>query len=60
MPKKQSWPRIKDLPIEQREPFRHWLRGQTCPLIKGVPMSEQDAYYSWDYDGFIAGLPVID
>lgn len=47
---KVSWPRIRDLPAEQREPFEHWLRGQTCPWLEGVPETEQDAYHQGDYD----------
>jgi hypothetical protein len=54
------WPRIRDLPIDDQEPFRKWLRGQTFPIIKGVPGDEQDAYYEWDYQRWKQGLPVID
>lgn len=54
------WPRIKDLPVEQQEPFNKWLYGQTCPWIEGLPISEQDAYYPWDYERFIAGRPCND
>lgn len=43
------WPRIKDLPEEERVPFKHWLRGQTCPLITNLPYEQQDAYYEHDY-----------
>lgn len=56
----EKWPRIKDLPKEEQEPFRKWLGGQTVPLIEGVPMDEQDGYYEWDYKRWKAGLPVID
>lgn len=55
-----QWPRIKDLPNEEQEPFKKWLFGQTCPEIPGVPMEEQDGYYSHDYRAWKAGLPVID
>lgn len=48
----QNWPRIKDLPEKERKPFSTFLYGQTRPLIDGVPMEEQDAYYSWDYENF--------
>jgi hypothetical protein len=44
------WPRIKDLPEEERVPFRNWLAGQTVPLIPTLPYEQQDAYYQWDYD----------
>ena len=43
------WPRIRDLPEEEREPFRQFLVGQTCPSIDD-PI--QDAYYPWDYDNW--------
>lgn len=43
------WPRIKDLPEKEREPFRKWLTGQTVPLITSLAYDEQDAYYPWDY-----------
>jgi hypothetical protein len=54
------WPRIKDLPIDQQEPFNAWLSGQTCPFIEGVKIADQDAYYPWDYDRFARGLAVVD
>ena len=47
-----SWPRIRDLPEVERDPFDKFLRGQTIPLLEGVPMSEQDGYYPWDYDNW--------
>jgi hypothetical protein len=50
-----TWPRIRDLPEAEREPFRVALIGQTCPLVDGVPMSEQDFYYPWDYDRWKSG-----
>ena len=55
-----EWPRIRDLPEEERKPFYDWLYGQTRPLMDNVPMDEQDAYYSWDYERWKAGLPIID
>jgi hypothetical protein len=47
-----SWPRIRDLPESERQPFSEFLWGQTLPLIDGVPMAEQDGYYPWDYDNW--------
>ena len=44
-----QWPRLRDLPEEDREPFWQWLAGQTRPWLDGVAMSEQDAYYRRDY-----------
>jgi len=55
-----DWPRIRDLPESERKPFLKWLCGQTCPLVEGIPMKDQDFYYPWDYDRWKAGLPVID
>jgi hypothetical protein len=49
------WPRIRDLPKEEQEPFGKWLRGQTKPLIEGIPFEEQDSYYPWDYDNWKNG-----
>jgi hypothetical protein len=56
----ENWPRIKDLPAEEREEFQTYLSGQTCPLIAGLPLEDQDGYYPWDYDRFKRKLPVID
>lgn len=50
------WPRIKDLPEEERAPFRQWLSGQTCPLITNLSYEEQDAYYETDYRYWKASL----
>lgn len=42
----QRWPRIRDLPEHEREPFRLWLSDQPRPtLIDDI----QDGYYGWDY-----------
>ena len=45
-----NWPRIKDLPEDEREPFAEWLGGQTRPFIEGLSWDEQDGYYSCDYE----------
>ena len=50
-----QWPRIKDLPESEHEPFKKFLEGQTCPEIPGVPMAEQDGYYTHDYLRWKAG-----
>ena len=55
-----AWPRVRDLPEEQQEPFTQWLAGQTRPMIPDVPMSQQDGYFPWDYERWIKRLPVID
>jgi hypothetical protein len=46
---KGRWPRLRDLPEEEQEPFREWLRGSTIPHLVGVADEDQDAYYPWDY-----------
>lgn len=56
------YPRIRNLPKKEQAPFRKWLAGQTCPLIKGVPYDKQDAYYVWDYEQWkrsLAGEAVL-
>lgn len=50
-----SFIKIKDLPIRQQDVFIHWLYGQTLPYFE-----EFMAAYSWDYERFILGLPIID
>lgn len=54
------WPRVSNLPVAERWPFTKWLRGQTRPLIEGLPMAEQDGYYEYDYSRWKKGLPVLD
>ena len=46
-----NWPRTRDLPEAEREPFEAWLThfGATRPMINNVPMSEQDGYFEADY-----------
>lgn len=56
----KPWPRIRDLPESEREPFRTWLDGQTRPWIEGEPASEQDAYYRHDYENWKRGGPILD
>lgn len=55
-----DWPRVRDLPEAEREPFTAWLGYQARPMLDGVPWSGQDGYFAWDYDGWKAGKPVID
>lgn len=43
------FPRLRDLPEEEREPFWQWLMGQTRPMVGGLPVEEQDFYYGDDY-----------
>lgn len=44
-----EFPRIRDLPENERKPFNDFLRGQTRPWIDGEDENNQDAYYPWDY-----------
>jgi hypothetical protein len=55
-----AYPRIRDLPVSEREPFAAWLIGQTVPMITDSPDSEQDAYYPWDYDNWKRKGPILD
>lgn len=50
--KQFNWPRIRNLPQEEHEPFMKFLEGQTRPWIDGEPESEQDGYYNCDYLNF--------
>lgn len=44
------FPRIKDLPEAERQPFVDWLQGQTRPIDESLPPTEeQDCYYQYDY-----------
>lgn len=45
-----DFPRIKDLPEHEQEPFEYWLHGLTMPWNDDLPLDEQDGYYPWDYD----------
>ena len=54
------WPRIRDLPPEEQEPFRKWIHSQTRPVFNGVPREDQDGYYPWDYRTWKLGLPSAD
>jgi hypothetical protein len=58
--KMMGWPRLRDIPDNERAPFDAWLDGQTRPLVNSVPDEDQDFYYPWDFDRWKAGLPIID
>ena len=53
----QHFPRLRDLPIAEREAFRAWLlRGHTTPACDPTePQDEWDWYYPWDYAAWLAG-----
>lgn len=42
--------RIRDLPVEEQEPFRQWLMGQTRPHVPGLIGEDQDFFYQYDYE----------
>ena len=56
----QKWPRIRDLPEKEREPFTKALSHQTRPWVDNIPETDQDFYFPWDYDRWKAGSPVFD
>ena len=60
--KNKEYTRIRNLPEEEREPFRKWLVGQTRPAIEEEPMTieAQDAYYEHDYQAWKRGAKVTD
>jgi len=39
--------------------FNKWLYGQTLPLVADNE-TPTDWAYLWDYERFVAGLPIID
>jgi uncharacterized protein YggL (DUF469 family) len=57
-----EYTRIRNLPENEREPFRKWLEGQTRPLMENEPMDteSQDAYYEHDYQSWKRGGGVWD
>lgn len=40
--------RIRDLPEEEREPFKAFLYLRCCPFLPDVPTEEQDGYWPAD------------
>lgn len=47
--KQFNWPRIRDLPEAERQPFTDFLAHQTRPWIDGESANDQDGYYESDY-----------
>lgn len=45
-----EFPRIRDLPEIEQEPFSKFLEYQTCPLVECIDMKDQDFYYKHDYE----------
>lgn len=56
----KNTPRMRDLPVEELEPFLEWMMGQTRPCIEGVAQEDQDFYYEHDYRRWKAGLQHFD
>ena len=52
---------IKDLPEDERKPFKEWLRGHIIPPCpKDTPIQDHDAFYMRDYERWKQGLPHVD
>lgn len=58
----KQYTRIRNLPENEREPFRKWIDGQTRPLMENETMDaeSQDAYYEHDYQAWKRGGGVWD
>ena len=50
-----SYVKSSEIPESLREDFRKWMYGQTCTFI-----DNEVCYYSWDWERFICGKPIID
>jgi len=48
--KQIEFQRIRDLLESEQEPFSKFLEYQTCPLVDGIDMKDQDFYYKHDYE----------
>lgn len=55
-----TWPRIRDLPEAEREPFRNYLEDQNTPMVMSLSAAEQDFYYPDSYQRWKAGYPTLD
>lgn len=68
MQSEPTYPRLRDLPVAEREPFCRWLMGKTpgslghtMPICDPTEPREQwDWYYPWDYAAWRAGDPGYD
>lgn len=50
-----AYPRIRNLPEKEREPFKKWLGDHLCQIPvpdTTVPISGQDWYYPFDYEAW--------
>jgi hypothetical protein len=52
-----SWPRVRDLPVEEQGPFSAWLGCAKRPRFDDVADSEQDGYFPWDWEEWFFGSP---
>jgi len=48
------WPRVRDLPEAEREPFTVWLAGQNRPKLANQPEDQQDGFYGWQYQSWLS------
>lgn len=48
--------RLRELSEPARSQFQNWLRGQTVPVLTGVKVEDQDAFYLHDYRRWKSGL----
>ncbi len=53
-----GWPRLRELPEAEREPFGLWLAHQTRPLVEedAISWEDQDFFYPGDYLNWKATL----
>ena len=45
--------RIRNLPPQEQEAFRYYLRGRSAPHLKNEPNDEQDAYWPTDFKEWV-------
>jgi len=50
-----SYVKSSEIPESLKEDFRKWMFGQTCSYI-----DNEIVYYSWDWERFVSGKPIID
>ena len=59
-PADAPYPRLRELPQEEQEPFWEWMQGQTRPSVDGLPDEDQDYFFPCDYAQWKAGLEPLD
>lgn len=55
-----TYPRLRDLPLEEQLPFQKELEGQTRPWIEGIADEDQDFFYQGDYLRWKSGRGIWD